>query len=94
MATRINEAVTPSGNPTHVVALSDYVPGESEIDFGATRVVQAPHIEEHLSFLKGNIFKLVGDANWWLYVTSSDGKTGYIPSILTAPLNTHSLNPE
>ncbi|XP_028401657.1 multidrug resistance-associated protein 1-like [Dendronephthya gigantea] len=78
----------------HVVALYDHVPGESDIDLGDKWAIQSPHPDTQLSFLKGETFRVIGEVDWWLYVTSSDGKTGYIPSILTAPLNTNCLNTE
>ena len=83
--------------PTHVmhlVALYDYVPGQSDIYLGDTWDFQAPHPDTHLSFSKGDTFTVIGDVDWWLYVTSSYDETGYVPSILTAPLNTDCLNTE
>lgn len=80
--------------PTHVVALYDYVPGETEAaDIGDTWSV-APHVSVQLTFLKGDTFKLIGDLDWWLYATSSSGKTGYIPSVFMAPLKNDCLNSE
>lgn len=83
-----------SSHLMHVVALYDHVPGQSDIDLGDKWAIQSPHPDTHLSFLKGETFRVIGEVDWWLYVTSSDGKTGYIPSILTAPLNTNCLNTE
>jgi hypothetical protein len=83
-----------SNHPMHVVALYDYVPGQSDVEMGDMWAIHAPHLDTHLSFLKGETFKVIGDVDWWLFVTSNDGKTGYIPSILTAPLNTDCLNTE
>ena len=88
------KTVSISKHPVHVVTLYDYVPGESNFVMGETSAMQAPHLDTHLSFLKGEIFKVTGDVDWWLYVTSNDGNTGYIPSVLTAPLNTDCLNNE
>lgn len=88
------ETASISSHPTHVVALYDYVPGQSDINVGDTWAIQAPHLDTHLSFLKGETFKVIGDVDWWLYVNSNEGKTGYIPSILTAPLNRDCLNTE
>lgn len=78
----------------HVVALYDYTPGQSHIDLGNTCSRLAPHLDTQLSFVKGDTFKVTGDADWWLYVASNDGKTGYVPSILTAPLKIDGLSIE
>lgn len=78
--------------PSHVVSLYGYIPGETEVaDLGDTWSV-APHITMQLNFLKGETFELIGDLDWWLYVTSSTGKTGYIPSVFMAPLKTDRFN--
>jgi hypothetical protein len=88
------ETVIISNRQVHVVALYDYVPGENDPQLGETTALEAPHLDTQLSFLKGDIFEVTGEVDWWLYVTSSDGNTGYIPSVLMAPLNTECLSGE
>ena len=83
-----------SRHSMHVVALYDYVPGQTDNHMADIWDIQAPHPDTHLSFSKGDTFTVIGDVDWWLYVTSNTDETGYIPSILTAPLNTDCLNTE
>ena len=91
---RNQNGVNISSNAIHLVALYDYVPGQSDIDLGDTWTIQAPHLDTHLSFLKGDTFMVIGDVDWWLCVKSNDGETGYIPSLLVAPLRIDCLNIE
>ncbi|XP_046853046.1 multidrug resistance-associated protein 1-like isoform X2 [Xenia sp. Carnegie-2017] len=74
----------------HVVALYDYFPGQSDIT--DVWYAQAPHINTHLNFAKGDLFEVIGDVDWWLYVKTNDGESGYIPSLFTAPVNDDCLN--
>ena len=71
---------------THAVALYNYVPTEDDIFNESEPTYIAPDASVQLTMRKGEIFKVTGELDWWLFVESPDQGHGYVPSYLLVPI--------
>ena len=93
MGTKKNRMRDVSKTPSHVVALYNHIPTESNLFNENEPDFIAPDAAVQLAMNKGEVFEVIGDLDWWLYVKSPNGENGYAPSVLTVPVNLGQLTP-